>query len=264
MGNPPTGTGAVSTPVSADLIARLLAAKQVTVFTGAGISAESGVPTFRGNEGLWKKFKPEELANLAAFMKNPDMVWEWYQARRTIIGTVQPNAGHHALVEMETLFPACTVITQNVDNLHRRAGSRNVLELHGNIERNYCMKCGTPYNGADLPQTARVPLCSKAGCAGLIRPDVVWFGEMLPEDEWEGAVRASASADVFFSIGTSAVVYPAASLPLTAKQQGAFLVEINPEETPLTPSADLFLKGLSGVILPAIVAGIQERRTSTQ
>jgi NAD-dependent deacetylase len=251
----------MSTHIPDVLLARLLTAQRVTAFTGAGISAESGVPTFRGNEGLWKKFKPEELANLSAFMKNPDLVWEWYQARRTIIGTVQPNDGHRALVEMEVLFPSCTVITQNVDNLHRRAGSRNIVELHGNIERNYCLSCGATYDGTDLPHTAGVPRCTRSGCTGLIRPDVVWFGEMLPEDEWEGAVRASATADVFFSIGTSAVVYPAASLPLTAKQQGAFLVEINTERTPLTPSADLFLQGVSGEVLPAIVHAVRERRT---
>jgi NAD-dependent deacetylase len=247
-------------PIPDSLISRLLAAERITIFTGAGVSAESGVPTFRGNEGLWKKFKPEELANLTAFMKNPDLVWEWYQARRTIIGSVQPNAGHRALAEMEGLFPACALITQNVDNLHRRAGSRNIFELHGNIERNYCLTCGTRYTGPELPQTGTVPRCSRAGCNGLIRPDVVWFGEMLPEDEWEGAVRASASADVFLSIGTSGAVYPAASLPLMAKQQGAWLVEINPEPTPLTPSADLFLQGLSGEILPAIVRTLNERR----
>jgi NAD-dependent deacetylase len=249
----------VSAEIPDTLIDRLLHAWQVTAFTGAGVSAESGVPTFRGNEGLWKKFKPEELANLTAFMKNPDLVWEWYQARRTIIGSVQPNAGHLALAELERLLPAFSVITQNVDNLHRRAGSRNVFELHGNIERNYCLSCGAQYAGVDLPETGGVPRCNRAGCNGLIRPDVVWFGEMLPEDEWEGAVRASASADVFFSVGTSGVVYPAASLPLTARQQGAWLVEINPARTSLTRSADLFLEGPAGEILPEIVTKVNER-----
>ena len=250
----------MNSPLPETLLSRLLGAERITVFTGAGVSAESGVPTFRGNEGLWKKFKPEELANLSAFMKNPDLVWEWYEARRRIIGSVQPNAGHRALADMERLVSSCTLITQNVDNLHRRAGSRNVVELHGNIERNYCLACGAVYTGADLPHTGGVPRCSRAGCNGLIRPDVVWFGEMLPEDEWEGAVRASASADVFFSVGTSAVVYPAASLPMMAKQQGAWLVEINPEQTTLTPSADLFLQGLSGELLPSSVNALKEGR----
>jgi len=247
-------------PIPDTLISRLTSAGAVTFFTGAGVSAESGVPTFRGTDGIWAKFKPEELANLSAFMKNPELVWEWYRARKTIIATVRPNAGHFALAAMEALFPGCTLITQNIDNLHRRAGSRHILELHGNIERNYCLKCGAPYGDEDLPQTEGVPRCSRAGCAGLIRPDVVWFGEMLPEDEWDAAVRASAAADVFFSVGTSGIVYPAASLPLTAKQQGAFLVEINPEPTSLTRSVDLFLQGLSGEILPAIVERVKEKR----
>ncbi len=242
------------------LLERLLAARQVTVFTGAGISAESGVPTFRGNEGLWKKFRPEELANLTAFMKNPDLVWEWYQARRTIISSVQPNAGHFAIAEMERLLPAVAVITQNVDNLHRRAGSRTVVELHGNIERNYCLSCGTVWSGPDLPEGPGVPRCTRPGCGGLIRPDVVWFGELLPEDAWDHAVRASAGADVFLSVGTSGVVYPAASLPATARQQGAFLVDINPERTPLSAAADLFLEGPSGAILPAVVAGLRMQK----
>jgi NAD-dependent deacetylase len=238
------------------LIDRLRRASRVAVFTGAGMSAESGVPTFRGDDGIWKKFKPEELASMSAFMKNPDMVWEWYQARRNIIGKVLPNPGHHAVAAMEPLFPEFTVITQNIDNLHRRAGSRNIVELHGNIDRNYCMKCGTPYAGDALPDTGRVPRCTRTGCPGLIRPDVVWFGEMLPEDEWERALRATLSAEVFFSVGTSGVVHPAASLPLTARHQGAWLVEINPEETVLTPSADLFIRGASGEILPAILEHI--------
>jgi NAD-dependent deacetylase len=151
---------------------------------------------------------------------------------------------------MEQTFPHFAVITQNIDNLHRRAGSKTVYELHGNIERNYCMKCGTNYTNEEVLNQAGVPHCAK--CGGLIRPDVVWFGEMLPDDEWENAVRAAASADVFFSIGTSGVVYPAASIPLMAKQQGAFVVEINPEPTPLTDRVDEFLVGPSGIILPAL------------
>jgi len=232
------------------LLMRLLKAQSVVAFTGAGVSAESGVPTFRGTDGLWAKFKPEELANVNAFMKNPSLVWEWYAHRKKIIASIEPNAGHRALVEMERIVPSFTIITQNIDNLHRRAGSSKVYELHGNIERNYCMNCGTNYTNADVLGQAGVPTCVK--CGGLIRPDVVWFGEFLPEDEWDGAVRAAESADVFLSIGTSGVVYPAASLPLMAKRRDAFLVEINPEPTPLTEHADEFLNGPSGAILPLI------------
>lgn len=250
----------MSAPIPETLIRRLVQAEAVTAFTGAGVSAESGVPTFRGNEGLWKKFKPEELANLSAFMKNPALVWEWYRERKTILAGVQPNAGHVALAELEKLCPRFTLITQNIDNLHRRAGSGRVFELHGNIERNYCMSCGAQFAGEMLPGAGGIPRCDRPGCGGTVRPDVVWFGEMLPEDAWDQSVRASALADVFLSVGTSGVVYPAASLPLTAKHQGAFLVEINPEPTPLTPSTDLFLQGPSGEILPAIVEQMRKER----
>ncbi len=235
--------------IPAALIDRLASAREVVAFTGAGVSAESGVPTFRGPDGIWSKFKPEELASMEAFMKNPALVWEWYSHRRTIIGTVAPNPGHRALAEMEGVFPRMTVVTQNIDNLHRRAGSKRVFELHGNIERSYCMQCGKPYPDVAAPEKGSIPLCA---CGGTIRPDVVWFGEMLPEDEWEASVSASSTAEVFFSIGTSAVVYPAASLPFLAKRSGAVLVEINPDPTPLTESADWFLRGPSGTILPEI------------
>jgi NAD-dependent deacetylase len=237
----------------------LKTAESVVAFTGAGISAESGVPTFRGGDGIWAKMRPEELASMAGFLKNPDLVWQWYAHRKNVIAEVEPNAGHRALVSMERLFPRVTVITQNIDNLHRRAGSSVVHELHGNIERNYCMKCGTVYANEAVLAAPGVPLCN--ACGGTIRPDVVWFGEMLPEDEWDRALRAARSADLFLSIGTSSVVYPAASLPLTAKMQGAYLVEINPERTPLTGRADEFLQGTAGDILPVMfTCAEQERR----
>ncbi len=245
------------------LVARLGKAGSIAAFTGAGISAESGVPTFRGTDGIWSKFKPEELASMSAFMKNPELVWEWYNARRKIIASVRPNPGHFALVAMEKLFDDVTVITQNIDNLHRRAGSTTVYELHGNIERNYCMKCGSSSAQDEILQAGGVPHCRRPGCGGLIRPDVVWFGEMLPEDQWRGAVKAVATADVFFSVGTSGVVYPAASLPSMAKQQGAYLVEINPEPTPITDSADEFLQGPAGEILPALLEKLKDVRSAT-
>lgn len=208
------------------------------------------MPTFRGNDGIWKRFKPEELANLDAFMRNPELVWEWYKARKRVIAEVKPNAGHVALVEMEKMFSSFAVITQNIDNLHRRAGSSAVFELHGNIERNYCMKCGKNFANEIVLSGGGIPHCE---CGGLIRPDVVWFGEMLPEDEWNGAMRACHTADVLLTIGTSGVVFPAASLPIEAKRSGAFVVEINPEPTPLTDIADEFVRGKSGEILPSLV-----------
>ncbi len=240
--------------LSEKLIKKLATARNVVAFTGAGISAESGVPTFRGNDGIWSKFKPEELANINAFMRNPELVWEWYKARKKVIADVQPNAGHYALAAMEKMFLKFTIVTQNIDNLHRRAGSNNVCELHGNIERNYCMKCYTPYANEFVLQSGGVPKCT---CGGIIRPDVVWFGEMLPEDEWESGTKACRQADVLFSIGTSAVVYPAASLPVEAHKQGAFVVEINPEPTPLTDIADEFIQGKSGQVLPILIEQVR-------
>lgn len=252
----------MSVALSRRLLSKLTNAQNVVAFTGAGVSAESGVPTFRGNEGLWKKFKPEELANLDAFMSNPDLVWEWYSQRKRIIAGITPNPGHVALAMMEQVFPRFAVITQNIDNLHRRAGSKRVIELHGNIERNYCMNCGTRYQNDDVLNYTAAPRCAK--CNGLIRPDVVWFGEMLPEDEWEQSVHAAEGADVLFSIGTSGVVYPAASIPLVAKLQGAYIVEINPQPTPLTEQADEFLMGASGAILPEIYSRLIAERQLQQ
>lgn len=240
------------------LLSRLAAADAVVAFTGAGVSAESGVPTFRGTDGIWTKFKPGELANVDAFMRNPELVWEWYAARKKIIAAITPNAGHCALVQMEQMFSSFAVITQNIDNLHRRAGSSRVYELHGNIERNYCMKCGMNYSNADTSSMRGLPVCSH--CGGLVRPDVVWFGELLPEEEWNHSVRAVESADVMLSIGTSGVVYPAAGLPILAKHSGAYLVEINPERTLLTEHVDEFLKGPSAVILPLLLKELVDLR----
>ena len=252
------------TPLLSDHLRSVLKmARHVVAFTGAGISAESGVPTFRGAGGIWQKMRPEELASMAGFLANPALVWDWYKHRRTIIDTVSPNAGHRALVEMESVFPEFAVITQNIDNLHRRAGSRRVIELHGNIERNYCMSCGKTYAAATVALEGGRPRC--ADCGGLVRPDVVWFGEALPEEEWEEGARTSGSADLFLSIGTSAVVFPAASLPTVAKRAGAYVVEVNPEPTPLTPAADEFLQGPAGTILPALVeAARRERKEAHQ
>jgi NAD-dependent deacetylase len=230
-------------------------AKRVAVLTGAGISAESGVPTFRGTDGLWAKFKPEELATVEAFLSNPSLVWEWYLHRRELMSRVSPNPGHIALAEMESFFPDFTLITQNIDGLHYRAGSKHLLEVHGNISKNKCFECGEPYTGEINLESGGLPKCQ---CGGRIRPDVVWFGEMLPEKALEGSFEASSRAELFLSVGTSGIVYPAAAMPLTARRNGAYLVEINIEPTPLTEYVDWFAKGKSGEILPEIVKRLKE------
>jgi NAD-dependent deacetylase len=231
----------------ADLMCRV---NNVCVLTGAGISAESGVPTFRSPDGLWSKFKPEELANFDAFMRNPTLVWEWYQHRRTVMRDVQPNAGHRALAELEEMIPAFTLVTQNVDNLHARAGSRKVLELHGNLERSYCVQCGAYAADATTGETVGLPRCKR--CGGMLRPDVVWFGEMLPQDIFGEAEEAAGNSELFLTVGTSAVVYPAASLPHIAREHGAYVVEVNPEVTEVSQWVDERLGVSAGEALPAL------------
>ncbi len=230
-------------------------AKAICVLTGAGMSAESGVPTFRGADGLWKKFKPEELANFEAFIRNPQLVWEWYNYRRQLIEKVVPNAGHAALAKMEDLVDRFTLVTQNVDNLHRVAGSKRILELHGNIMRSLCTECATKTDDPHLATEKGVPRCKK--CGGLIRPDVVWFGEMLPAGVFEEAERAAGLCDVFLSVGTSAIVYPAASLPQAAKRSGAYTVEINIEATEQSDLFDEVMRGKAGEVLPCIAETLQ-------
>jgi|SRR5690554_502101 len=231
----------------------LVKAKTVVFFTGAGISAESGIPTFRGKDGIWNKLKPEELANFNAFLKNPELVWEWYNHRKQIIHEAKPNEGHIAIAEFEKYFDEVIVVTQNIDNLHRRAGSSRIYELHGNIERNYCVECKTFYND-ELDFSKGVPVCK---CGGLIRPDVVWFGEYLPQDQYNASEKASENCDIFFIVGTSAVVYPAANLIFTAKQNGACLVEINIEETEISGLVNYSFFSEAGKILPQILNEIK-------
>jgi len=232
--------------ISNSLESLLGRADSICVLTGAGISAESGVATFRGTDGLWAKMKPEELANFDAFMRNPELVWEWYRHRRQIVHDVRPNPGHEALVRMERVTSDFTLVTQNVDNLHRRAGSRHVLELHGNIERSYCISCGTYADDVEVGEEKRVPLCTH--CGGMLRPDVVWFGEMLPHEEFEEAEQAARRCQLFLCVGTSAVVYPAAGLPLIARGGGASGVraERNEEEFGIK------MKKIFGVIAIAV------------
>lgn len=234
-----------------DLVRLLRSIQRVAVLTGAGVSKESGLPTFRDAEsGLWAQYRPEDLATPQAFERNPQLVWEWYAARRLKAGEVQPNPGHYALAEMERHVSQFTLITQNIDGLHQRAGSRNVIELHGNITRVRCSVCGERFAEWEQPEKG-VPPCPK--CGAKLRPDVVWFGEMLPLRELNQAMEAAQSCQVFFSIGTSGVVEPAASLPHMARLAGAVVVEININETPLTPYTTYFLQGKSGEVLPALV-----------
>ncbi|MCX7909383.1 MAG: NAD-dependent deacylase [Ignavibacteria bacterium] len=240
------------------LIEILAKANYVAVLTGAGISAESGIKTFRDPDGLWAKFNPMELASIDGFMSNPQRVWEWYQYRRDIINKAVPNPGHLALVEFEKIFPKFTLITQNVDRLHQRAGSTNVIELHGNIIENHCFSCKEPYFGeTDLPG-GEVPRCPK--CGGMIRPSVVWFGEMLPIEALNQAEEAAMECDVFFSIGTSAEVYPAANLPYIAKRSGAVLVEVNPNPTVLSPYVDFRIAESSAIGLPNLVRLLKQKK----
>lgn len=232
----------------------------MVVFTGAGVSAESGVPTFRDAQtGLWAKFRPEDLATPGAFRRNPRLVWEWYAWRRTRVAEARPNPAHHALAEMEPLFPQFHLITQNVDGLHQRAGNRNVIELHGNITRTKCFEEGTIISR--WPDTGDVPpRCPH--CGGLLRPDVVWFEEPLPEAEMDLAMKACRTGDVLLSIGTSALVYPAATLPSLALHHGATVVEINPQPTPLTEQAHFVLTGAAGMVLPELMERIKRSRSA--
>jgi NAD-dependent deacetylase len=243
-----------------DRLESLLAtARRVAVLTGAGISAESGVPTFRdAQEGLWAKYDPLELATPEAFRRDPDLVWRWYSWRRETIAGVAPNPGHYALAEMESLFTSFTLVTQNVDNLHRRAGSRDVHELHGNIERAFCFECGKRHDGM-APPSDTVPRC---GCGGAVRPDVVWFGEALPADELRIGAEAAAECDLFLSIGTSGQVYPAAQLPGIARSRGAYVVEINTGRTAISGQMDEVLIGPSGVLLPMLLDIASRHRRS--
>ncbi len=232
------------------LIHILRKTSRVTVLTGAGISAESGIPTFRGEEGLWKTYRAEELATLAAFIRNPKLVWEWYDWRRGIIGSKEYNAGHEVLSRWEKLFPTFHVITQNIDGLHQKAGSRNILELHGNIWKLRCTKEETVIEDHSTPLNEFPPHC--LDCGALLRPHVVWFGESLDASILQSAFALSSSCEVMFVVGTSAVVQPAASLPIAAANAGATVVEVNPDPTPLTPYVDYSFRGKAGEILPVI------------
>lgn len=235
-----------------ELINKLKEAKSIVVLTGSGVSAESGIPTFRDGDGLWNKFKPEELASMDAFLKNPELVWEWYKWRQNLIENVKPNAGHYALAQMEEYFSKnnqeFAIITQNVDGLHKLSGSKNIYELHGNIMRAKCTKCN--YKTENIEKSEKLPTCLQ--CGNNLRPDIVWFGEQLPEEEIDKAFELSENSDVFLSIGTSALVYPAAMLPVHAIDEGSYSVEINPEKGPISYLFNQNIREKSGEILPEI------------
>jgi NAD-dependent deacetylase len=234
------------------VISALRDADRVVALTGSGISAESGVPTFReAQTGLWERFDPQELATPEAFARDPRLVWEWYEWRRELVTSARPNPGHDALAELERKAPSFTLVTQNVDGLHERAGSNDVIELHGNIMRMLCSAEGVLVE--DYEPDPKPPPCPN--CGAPLRPGVVWFGETLPAGALEAASEAARGCDVFLSIGTSSLVYPAAALPYEALENGATLVEINPDQTPLTRHADFVLAGRGGEVLPELVRG---------
>ncbi|MCW8871946.1 MAG: NAD-dependent deacylase [Xanthomonadales bacterium] len=240
------------------LLDRLARARSVLVLTGAGMSAESGIPTFRDAQtGIWSKFRPEELATPEAFAADPDRVWRWYEARRKTVREAQPHAGYLALVELEALVGELNVVTQNVDGLHQRAGSHRVWELHGNILRSKCHLSLRPIGREWIEESPQTPPPSPYVPEGLARPDVVWFGEALPTAAVEAAVEAASRCDFCFSIGTSSLVQPAASLPLYALERGAPLVEINPEHTPLSAQADQCIRGMASEVLVTVVSQLQ-------
>jgi len=227
------------------------AAGRVAVLTGAGISAESGVPTFRdAMTGLWSRYRPEDLATPEAFAADPESVWAWYAARREGVARAAPNAGHFALAEFERRAPHVELITQNVDGLHRRAGSRNVIELHGNLMEDRCLAEGRLLTPSEQ-RPGNPPRC--AHCGAPVRPGVVWFGEALPRKALDDAFRAARGCDVFLSVGTSTVVEPAASLPFAALEHGAVVIEVNPTRTPLSGRATIVLSGAAGELLPGIL-----------
>ncbi len=245
------------------MAARLRAARSVLVLTGSGISAESGLPTFRGVGGLWRTHRVEELASPEGFARDPVLVWTWYNERKAAHEHARPHAGHLALVEVENACGDFTLATQNVDSLHLRAGSRNVIELHGNLREARCTGCAQrrPFDAAGIPLDE-----IEHSCGGRWRPDIVWFGEPLPPDAWQKATAAAASAEVILVVGTSAVVYPAAALA-THYNRGAYVAEINPEETAISNRVDCALRGTAAGLLPRIAsvmasAALQQPRRS--
>ncbi|MGQ0715686.1 MAG: SIR2 family NAD-dependent protein deacylase [Gemmatimonadaceae bacterium] len=249
-------------------------ARHIVVLTGAGVSAESGVPTFRGVGDLWKQFRVEALATREAFARDPRLVWEWYDMRRQAVVACEPNAAHHAMASFALARGTMTIVTQNVDGLHARAariaaGSNDAsaavpLELHGSILRDRCSGCAARSDPVpvDVTSAATLPRCAR--CGGLLRPDVVWFGEMLDANVLSSADAVAARADVCLVVGTSALVYPAAALPLRTLDRGGAIIEVNPEETPLSAVAAVSIRGSAAAVVPRIVKAEEKRGTRTE
>lgn len=246
------------------LIDTLRSAKSIVVLTGAGTSSESGIPTFRDVlTGLWENFDAQELATPQAFAADPEFVWGWYEWRRGRVLRCQPNPAHQAIAAMQEFVPGLAVVTQNVDDLHERAGSRDVIHLHGSLHHPRCHDCGASHTfSPDVPEEPEggrrlmPPLCT--ACGGYIRPGVVWFGESLPEDNWLRAQKLASRCDVLFSVGTSSLVYPAAGLPQMAKASGAVVVQVNPNPTGIEPLLDFDLQGKAGELMPALLQAVWE------
>ena len=231
-----------------EIIDQINTAKKIVFVTGAGISQESGIPTFRGKSGLWRKYDPMQLATIDAFYENPKLVWEWYNERRENIFSAKPNSGHKAIAELEK-YVDVSVLTQNIDGLHQRAGSTKVLELHGSIIKIKCTVCD--FNDEIVTKFEKIP--PKCKCGNMLRPDVVWFGEPLPQDVWQQAMIHAGECDLMIIAGTSLVVSPANTLPIYAKQNNAFLIEINPEKTVMSSDMDYSLRNSSSISLPELV-----------
>ena len=233
-----------------DTVAQKLKDSRKIVFvTGAGISQESGIPTFRGKDGYWRKYDPMKLASIDAFYDDPKLVWEWYEDRRKNILYVKPNEGHFAISQMEE-FKDVVVLTQNIDGLHQRSGSTNVLELHGSIIRIKCTVCDFIDNITENFES----LPPKCKCGSMLRPDVVWFGEPLPQNIWQSAIKEASICDVMIIVGTSLVVSPANTLPVYAKQNGAILIEVNPEKTVMSNDMTLSIQATSVGVLPKMLS----------
>ena len=237
----------------AALAERVAQARTLLVLTGAGMSAESGVPTFReAQTGLWARFSPEDLATPEAFAANPERVMDWYRWRRGLVAAAEPNAGHRALARLQRAREGVAVVTQNVDGLHQRAGSTGVVELHGRLSHVRCERCGI---AQPWPEDDAGGVLAHAGCGGRLRPDIVWFGEALPEAAWAAAEGLARAADVVLVVGTSGLVHPAAALPGIARRAGAYVIEVNPRPTPLGPQCDACIAGTAAEVLPGLLGG---------
>lgn len=244
----PTPTG-----LSDEIIDALRKARSVVVLTGAGVSAESGVPTFRGQEGLWRNYNPQELATPEAFNKDPTLVWEWYDWRRGLIAPLEPNPAHLAIAELEERSPSFLLITQNIDGLHKKGGSKQMLELHGNIWNVRCVAEGNVTENHDVPLQNIPPMCS---CGAMLRPHIVWFGESLDPHILHQSLQAIEACDFLIVAGTSAVVQPSASFPIMARERGATVLEVNMEPTPISSVVNSSLFGKAGELLPQLVASL--------